>query len=137
MAAIVAGNALGFSTSSLSVLGLQGALGGASHGRAGERVYVNAATGNLVIQKTDELLLGQGPDVGILRTYNSRGQFDGDNGDNWRLGVYRKLYNLTGGGTAAAPISTTTITRVDADGAETVFVWNGTKFVNKEGGGAF
>src|SRR4051812_33228938 len=96
MASIVSGAGLGLANSSLYVLGSQGALGQATHGRAAERVYVNAATGNLVVQNRDELLIGRGPDAAGLRTYNSQGLLTDDNGDNWRLGVYRKVYNLAG-----------------------------------------
>jgi hypothetical protein len=68
MAAVVSGSSLGLVNTSLHVLGPQGGLGLASQGRAGERVYVNAATGNLVVQGRDELVLGRGPDVSLLRT---------------------------------------------------------------------
>jgi len=61
MTAIISGNTLGLSTSSLEVLGgQQGSVGQASEGRAGERVYVNSTIGNLVIQNRDDLLVGLG-----------------------------------------------------------------------------
>ncbi len=135
MTAIIAGNQLGLSNGSLNVLGSQGALGQASQGRAGEQVYVNAATGNLVVQNRDEFVAGRGLDLSLLRTYNSQGLLDGDNNDNWRIGVYRKVYNLIG------TVNTigSTVTRVDADSAESVYTYDATlnKYVNHDGGGAY
>uniref|UniRef100_UPI00067DCEE4 hypothetical protein n=1 Tax=Herbaspirillum autotrophicum TaxID=180195 RepID=UPI00067DCEE4 len=90
MAAIVSGNSLGLNLSSLSTLGLRGVFGDAGLGRGGEQAYVNIATGNLVLQDRDGLLLSRGADIAALRTYNSQGQFTDDNGDNWSNGVYRQ-----------------------------------------------
>src|SRR5581483_405183 len=134
MAAIISGSNLGLLNSSLYVLGSQ-ALGQAGQGRAGERVYVNAATGNLVVQNQDELLLGRGPDLGLLRTYNSQGQFQDDNGDNWRLGLYRKVYNLTG----AVNTAGSSVTRVAEDGSESVYTFDAAsgKYVSASGAGAY
>src|SRR4051812_26400609 len=113
MVAVVSGNSLGLLNTSLNVLGAQGALGQPAQGRAGERVYVNAATGNLVVQNRDELVAGRGPDLSLLRTYNSQGLLNDDNGDNWRLGVYRKVYNLAGTVNTAG----STVTRAAEDGS--------------------
>src|SRR4051812_38727886 len=101
MVAIVTGQGLGLFNTSGALLGAQGQVGGAGQGTAGERVTVNAATGNLVVQQKDEWLVGVGPDAQVLRTYNSQGGADGDNGDQWRLGVSRKVYGLTGAVNAA------------------------------------
>src|SRR5258705_6847903 len=135
MTAIVSGNSLGLLNTSLHVLGGQGAVGQAAHGRAAERAYVNAATGNLVLQNTDEVLLGRGPDVNVLRTYNSQGVLNDDNGDNWRLGVYRKVYNLTGTVNTAG----STVTRVAEDGSESVYAYDTAlgKYVCHDGAGAY
>jgi YD repeat-containing protein len=135
MAAVVSGGSLGIQQTSLALLGGAGQIGTASQGRAGERVYVNAATGNLVLQDQDEILVGRGPDAAVLRTYNSRGLMDDDNGDNWRIGLYRRVYALTGTVNTAG----STITRTDADGADAVYTYNATlgKYVTTEGAGAF
>ena len=65
MVAIVTGNSLGLSLTSLASLGSQGGLGAASQGRNGEQVFVNAATGNLVIQEKDDFLASTGIDKGF------------------------------------------------------------------------
>src|SRR5262245_22322347 len=96
MTTVVAGTGLGLLNTSLNVLGARTRVGQDEPGRAAERVYVNSVTGNLVVQNTDEVLLGRGPDVALLRTYNSQGLLDGDNNDGWRIGVYRKVFNLIG-----------------------------------------
>jgi YD repeat-containing protein len=135
LAAIVSGGALGLLDSSLFRLGAQGQVGIAAHGRAGERFYVNAATGNLYIQGQDEVLLGRGPDAALLRTYNSQGLLNDDNGDNWRLGLYRKVYGLTGSVNTAG----STVRRVDADGSEAVYGYDTGlgKYVSTAGSGAY
>src|SRR5712691_1615915 len=135
MAAIVAGSSLGLSNTSLYTLRPQGMLGQAAQGRAGEGVYVNAATGNLVVQNRDELVLGRGPDLSLVRTYNSQGLLNDDNGDNWRLGVYRKVYNLTGTVNSAG----STVTRVAEDGSESVYSFDASlgKYVGHDGAGAY
>jgi len=108
MAAIVSGNSLGLLNSSLYVLGSQGALGQATQGRGGEQVYVNGRHRQPGHPEPRRVLVGRGPDLSLLRTYNSQGLLDGDNGDNWRMGVYRKVYNLTGTVNTAG----STVTRV-------------------------
>jgi YD repeat-containing protein len=135
MVATVSGAELGLVTGSLSVLGGQGQVGAANQGTAGDQVYVNSATGNLVIQRADEILKGLGPDIGLVRTYNSLGQMTDDNGDNWRLGFSRKVYLLTGTVNSAG----SSITRVAEDGAEVVFTYDATQgvYLDKKGGGAF
>src|SRR5882724_6533857 len=134
MVAVVSGTGLGLGTSSLSILGGRGAVGNASQGRGGEQVYVNSATGNLIIQDRDEYLSGVGADLALIRTYNSQGQLTDDNGDNWRLGVQERLHTLTGTVNTAG----STITKVFGDGAEVSYLYDAAqdKYVSTEGAGA-
>lgn len=135
MTAIIAGQGLGLLNTSLGLLGGQGQLGEAAQGSTGERVLVNAATGNLVVQQQDEWLVGVGPDVAISRTYNSLGNSTDDNGDNWRLGLNRVIKGLSGTINTAG----STITRVADDGSETVYTYDTAKalYLSKDGGGGF
>ena len=128
MVGIVTGQGSGLERGSSSVLGSRGQFGSALMGRGGDNVFVNATTGNLMITRQDEFLLGLGTDIGINRTYNSQSALsDGDNDDNWRMGVYRRIV-----GTAGAA----TITRIDWDGSETVYVQSGGGYVSRDGGGS-
>ena len=133
MVAVVTGAGLGLSNTSKELAGQAGELGQSAFGRANERVTVNAATGNLVIQNRDEFLVGIGEDVSVARTYNSLGAWDGDNNDNWRVGFYRRVTGLTGTVNAAG----STITRTDADGFSSVYTYSAGKYVGKDGSGAF
>lgn len=67
MVAIVTGNQLGLAGSSGSTLGTSGQLGAAVLGQANEAAYVNAKTGNLTLQRQDEILIGRGSDIGVVR----------------------------------------------------------------------
>lgn len=84
MVAVISGSGLGLFGSSLPTLG---GIGGSSTaaGRGNDRIYVNAATGNLIVQAADERLSTLGLDLSLVRTYNSQGL-----GDNWRLGVHQR-----------------------------------------------
>lgn len=97
MVAIVGGNSLGLTRNSASVLGANGQIGSSAVGRLGSGVTVNAVTGNLLIQNQDELLTGVGIDASVMRTYNSLGLMDDDNGDNWRHSGQRKVEVVTAG----------------------------------------
>src|SRR5262245_901835 len=96
MVAVVSGSGLGLFGSSVAASVATGATGKRSVWLGTDRVFVNSATGNLVIQSQDERLSALGLDVSLVRTYNSLGLMDDDNGDNWRLGVHQRLYNLIG-----------------------------------------
>jgi len=135
MVAIVSGNTLGLSLTSLATLGQRGISGSAGQGRGGELVYVNAANGNLVLQSRDELLAGRGRDAASVRTYNSQGQYTDDNGDNWSHGIFLQQLQLSGTRNTVG----STLVRTDRDGAQAVYTFDaGTgRYVSAAGSGAF
>ncbi|MEZ0604618.1 hypothetical protein ACAX43_21030 [Paraburkholderia sp. IW21] len=122
MVAIVAGNGLGLQSSSALGLGDRGQIGNASFGQTGEQIYVNAATGNLMIQDRDELLLGQGVNSQIYRAYNSQGKLMGD---NWRPGGLRTVDGLTGTLNSVG----STVTRTDWDGTAMTYLYDASRKV--------
>lgn len=132
MVSVVSGSGLGLANSASAGLGGAGSWAQAGQGRAGEQVSVNAATGNLVVQNRDEFLAGVGADIALLRTYNSRGGWDGDNADGWRLGYYRRVGGLAGTLNTAG----SSIRRIEADGFEATYTWRDGRYVSTDGGGA-
>ena len=136
MVAIVSGNSLGLSLSSLAVLGQKGQSGTAGQGRSGEQAYVNVATGNLVLQDRDDVLVGRGITVNTVRTYNSQGVLnDASNSSNWNVGAFGQ--SVVPSGTIATAGST--LTRTDRDGARAVYTWDAIRnlYVSATGAGAF
>ncbi|AYM96375.1 LysM peptidoglycan-binding domain-containing protein [Acidovorax sp. 1608163] len=135
MVAIVSGNSLGLSTSSLSTLAQRGIFGNAAQGRNGEQTFVNIATGNLVLSDSDDRLMAHGGGFEAVRTYNSQGLLNDDNGDNWSAGVYRQQLTLSGTVNTAG----STVTRIARDGAVSVYEWNAaaSAYVSKDGAGAY
>src|SRR6185312_4978279 len=134
MVAYVSGNGLGWINSSAGVLGSAGQVGDATMGKSGEGIDVNVTTGNLIISHRDEYLSGLGLDLPILRTYNSQGLMNDDNGDNWRIGYSRTVSALTG----TLNTSGSTVTRTGEDGAAIVYSYvnSAGKYVSDAGGGA-
>ncbi len=66
MVAVVSGAGLGLFGSSVSTLGGAGAAGNSGVGRGNDRVFVNSATGNLIIQNQDERLSALGLDLAMV-----------------------------------------------------------------------
>ncbi|MEK6789605.1 MAG: LysM peptidoglycan-binding domain-containing protein [Pseudomonadota bacterium] len=132
MVAIVAGNGLGLFNTSLNTLGGAGVTGQeVGLGQAGGGAFVNAATGNLILQFNDEQLSGLGQDLYHLRTYNAQGVIADDDADGWRWQGERKVV-LTGTRNTAG----STVTRTTGDGHQTVYAWDGTAYTSSEGDGA-
>jgi YD repeat-containing protein len=132
MVATVVGSRLGLEQTSAWVLGSRGQLGSSALGRGGENVFVNAATGNLVVTNRDEFLVGMGPDSVLSRSYNSLGDFAGD-ADNWRVAV-RGVQDLNG----ALNTVGSYLWRRDWDGSLVIYRYddNLDAYVSKEGSGA-
>ncbi|MEO6936655.1 MAG: LysM peptidoglycan-binding domain-containing protein [Collimonas sp.] len=135
MVAIVSGNSLGVSLTSLNTLGQRGALGVATQGRNGELAYVNVATGNLVLQDRDDMLVNHGIDIAALRTYNSQGKFSDDNGDNWSNGFYNQQLRVSGTLLAAG----STLVHTGRDGSESTYMYDAMRqlYVSTDGSGAY
>ncbi|MGD7148908.1 hypothetical protein ACQCR7_19805, partial [Ralstonia pseudosolanacearum] len=117
MVAIVSGNNLGLNLGSLAVLGNNGHIGTPTQGRNGERAYVNASTGNLVLQDQDALLAGVGSGSAAVRTYNSQGHFDPNNASGWTEAPYKSIASGANG----------TLVRTDIDGSTNVYRWDATR----------
>ncbi|MRD49743.1 hypothetical protein GHT07_20945, partial [Caenimonas koreensis DSM 17982] len=118
MVAIVSGNSLGLSLTSLATLGQQGSVGSSGAGRSGEQVFVNASNGNLVLRDQDDFVAAYGLDVSAVRTYNSAGKIVGGVQDSWAVGVSRQKV------TVPTTWGAVTITRTDFDGAEATYTWD-------------
>src|SRR3990167_3930054 len=121
MVAVIAGSGLGLFDSSLSNLGNGRHGAPTSVGTTSDSLYINAATGNLIVTRADQLLAGRGADNQIVRTYNSQGLLNDDNQDNSRFGFSQTLKSLSG----LAPVDNqTTIVRTAGDGSQTQMTWN-------------
>jgi YD repeat-containing protein len=137
MVAIVAGNGLGLLNVSLNTVGPAGILGQSVLGQGSSRAFVNAVSGNLVLQMQDEQLAGRGQDLYALRTFNSLGApTDGDQ-DGWRWG-YEQTVRFQGPGTPAQPQVGATIVRTNGDGHETTHTWDAARaaYISTDGSGA-
>jgi hypothetical protein len=130
MVAIVTGGGLGSSSRALGLLGTSRRLGAVLFGHGTEGIYVNAATGNLILRRQHEFIVGPGSDSGVLRSYNSQGVFNGLGEPNWRLRFSRKVKGLTG--RVNTPGST--VLRVDEDCEEKLYAYDGNLYVSANGG---
>lgn len=130
MAAIISGNTLGLFNNPLSPSG-QSLVG---RGGQSDSVFINSATGNLVIQGQDEYLASIGLDLSLIRTYNSQGQLTDDNGDNWRLGVHQRVYDVTGTLNAAGSM----VRKTFGDGADILYTYDTAQglYISTAGDGA-
>lgn len=132
MVAIVSGLGPGLEIGSRAVLGQAGAHGDAVAGRNGQTVHVNVATGNLVVQNQDDYLAARGVAHATVRTYNSAGLFDEDNGDQWRSATAR--VRLEGALHGAGSV----IHRTGADGSTATYSFDSGRvlYVTTAGAGA-
>ncbi|WP_168356217.1 LysM peptidoglycan-binding domain-containing protein [Lysobacter enzymogenes] len=129
MVAIVTGNGLGLQASSALGLGGKGQVGTAGFGKSGEQVFVNAATGNLILRDRDQWLMGRGVDAELYRAYNSQAQLIGE---NWRAGVSKQVGGLTGTVNTAGSV----VYRTDWDGSRIAYAWDAARSLYVAGDGA-
>lgn len=107
MTQIFTGSGLGLIGSSLGALGQYGPKGVAGLGQNGLSTYVNAATGNLVLQQRDGFLADFTGGFDLFQTYNSRS--DG----SWRFNTATHL-----------TFDEQHIYRTDEDGHQRRFIYN-------------
>jgi YD repeat-containing protein len=134
MVAVVTGTNLGLGLSSEKQLGSQGALGNPAVGLFGENVTVNAANGNLVIERTDAVLIGTGLDDDLTTAYNSltgaASAYGVNNG--WQTNDGRRITVV---GTPGASGSSVEV--VDATGSVYTYNWvSGNSYQCKQDGSA-
>ncbi|MEM9103405.1 MAG: DUF6531 domain-containing protein, partial [Pseudomonadota bacterium] len=86
MSAFVVGSGLGLFNSNTQASLMQATLG-----QAKQNYTINLANGNLVLQGRDQMLVGQGTDINLLRTYNSQGKFSHEDDNHWGYSFDRRL----------------------------------------------
>ncbi|MFD1878469.1 DUF6531 domain-containing protein [Vibrio chagasii] len=116
MATIIGGNGLGhFDTQGQASIKLGGNNG----------LQINASSGNLVLHHQDQTLVSKGLDLSLVRTYNSQGQQQDGNGDNWRFSFEQEIQ-----------VAGSVIKRVSGDGHASVFHAKGSGYESTAGAGA-
>jgi hypothetical protein len=90
MATLIGGAGTGLLDSSLYLLNRDDRTRAGQVG-ADEQMYVNVSNGALVLQHQDAYMPSFGEDFSLVRTYNSRGQWNTDVGKGWTLTVFLEL----------------------------------------------
>ncbi|WP_354623032.1 DUF6531 domain-containing protein [Psychromonas sp. MME2] len=107
--------------------------GQASIGQGDIKNYVNAATGNLVLNDRDEILVGRGVDIVAEQTYNSLGEWNDSDQNGWRFGFERTV-KLVG----SLNSSGSSIIRTLGDGHEVTYAYIGSgQYESRNGEGNF
>ncbi|WP_394391435.1 hypothetical protein [Shewanella woodyi] len=106
-------------------------LGGAALGQRLNQTAINLATGNLSVQRQDQLAMARSQNSQLVQTYNSFGQ-DAD-GDNWWLGNMARLTSIP-----SEHKSGSSITRHNGDGSQSEYFFNTDRglYVATDGSGA-
>ena len=133
MVGVVNGAGLGLNyTSYTGTVNQSGVWNQGGLGLRNTQIFINGYTGNLIVQDQDGLLAAPGTDLRALRTYNSRGSFNDDNGDNWITGVVRQSMRLTAGTWGAAG---STVVVTEEDGSERLYTWVTNRYVSTTSSG--
>jgi len=129
MATIVGGFDTGLADTSLFLLNRNDRTRAGVEGHE-EEFYVNVSNGNLMIRQVDAFLPSQGEDTLVMRTYNSRGSWNANNGQGWAINTI--VLNLS-------QITANKITLVNPDSSQFVFFGDsaGVVFRSTDGSGAY
>ncbi|WNO11314.1 hypothetical protein [Teredinibacter sp. KSP-S5-2] len=119
MVAVITGAGLGLLDSSVTQSRGAGVVGDGSLGRSDGIAYVNLATGNLVLQVSEQTLSGSGADINMLRTYNSKGETTDGDSDRWRW-MGEKRVVLYGNAQEAG----SSLVLTSGDGHESTYHWS-------------
>ncbi|MBW8311224.1 MAG: putative Ig domain-containing protein [Rhizobium sp.] len=127
MVAVFTGNGLGLQDSSITQLGMQ------LQRQPGRGLQaVNLATGNLVLQGVDEMLVVRGLPISATRTYNSLGLASNVGSDGWLTGFERRVELV---GALNGPGSSVRLHT--GDGTWIEFVYSSGKYRATDASGAF
>ena len=129
MATIIGGFDTGLADTSLFLLNRNDRTRAGVEGHE-EEFYVNVSNGNLMIRQVDAFLPSQGEDTLVMRTYNSRGSWNANNGQGWAINTI--VLNLS-------QITANKITLVNPDSSQFLFFGDtsGTVFRSTDGSGAY
>ncbi|AXN30735.1 DUF6531 domain-containing protein [Vibrio coralliilyticus] len=116
MATVIGGSGLGL----FDTLGQSGIKLGGNNG-----LQINASSGNLVLHHQDQTLVSKGLDLSLARTYNSQGNRQDANGDNWRFSFEREIQ-----------VAGDVVKRITGDGHQAVFNVKGSRYESTAGAGA-
>ncbi|WP_029236358.1 DUF6531 domain-containing protein, partial [Vibrio coralliilyticus] len=116
MATVIGGSGLGL----FDTLGQSGIKLGGNNG-----LQINASSGNLVLHHQDQTLVSKGLDLSLARTYNSQGNQQDANGDNWRFSFEREIQ-----------VAGDVVKRITGDGHQAVFNVKGSRYESTAGAGA-
>ncbi len=94
MATIIGGEGTGLLDTSFYLLNRNDSTREGAMGH-GEVAFVNVSNGNLIIRHTDAILPSNGEDYALIRTYNSRGNWNTSVGKGWTLTSFLELSQIT------------------------------------------
>lgn len=128
MATLIGGAGTGLLDSSLYLLNRDDRTRAGQLGHD-EQMFVNVSNGALVLQHQDAFMPSFGEDFSLIRTYNSRGQWNTEVGKGWTLTVFLELSQITNN----------KITLINPDSSQFLFQWDDAAqaYVSVDGPGAY
>jgi YD repeat-containing protein len=128
MASVIGGAGTGLLDSSLYLLNRNDRTREGETGH-GEQLYVNIANGALVVAHQDAFMPSRGEDFALIRTYNSRGNWNTNVGQGFTLSAFLELSQITNN----------KISLINPDTSEFLFNWDAARqaYVSVDGPGAY